>query len=268
MQVLQKYWRDRAYEIYLIIKAKGIPISRGWPIEMLGAFLGYFTRQELLNSYHSGSLMDLLQEDYSPKPYVILDDDLGVKRIGNMLRMPTREAEELVPIFFDPFKKLAPSQVFLNESEFIKTIVEPRVIEALRSSGELRNACLAMGTDHVYFASDTWEDTEDLYLKLPRGVPTGPEDLIKLRKLRDDKKKIWTYCQLFQVFPTNETENQRNENFESFCKVRIDFQKLDRAILAAGEYSVKIHVFVARKLSPAGHYDTILDFDSDISIVI
>jgi hypothetical protein len=267
MQVLQKYWRDSAYDIHRIIKAKDIPISRGWPAEMFGAFLSYFTRQELLDSYHGEALMDLLQGGGDPKPYVILDDDLGVKRIANMLRMPTHEAEKLVPMFINAFKKLAPGQVFRDENEFIDTIVEPRVIDALRSSGTVLSAYSAMEANHIRFEPDTWEDTDELYRHLPRGVPMDPEDIIELRKLRDDKTDTWTYRQMFHMHPADESGKVLNQKFASFCTVRVDFEKLDRAILAAGEYSVNVYGRVARAWSGGGPFDPISDPDTDISIV-
>ncbi len=267
MQMLQKYWRDRAFDIHRIIKAKDIPISRGWPAEMFGSFLTYFTRQELLDSYHGEALMDLLQGNYNPKPYVILDDDLGVKRIANMLRMPTIEAEKLVPIFIDAFKKLAPGQVFRDESEFIETIVEPRVIEALRSSGAVLSAYSALEADYICFEPDTWEDTDELYRHLPRGVPMDREDIIELRKLRDDKTDTWTYRQMFHMHPADATGKVLNHKFASFCTVRVDFEKLDRAILAAGEYSVNVYGSVARAWSAGGPFDKISDPDTHISIM-
>lgn len=267
MQVLQKYWRDRAFDIHRIIKAKDIPISRGWPAEMFGAFLTYFTRQELLDSPHGEALMDLLQDDYNPKPYVILDDDLGVKRIANMLRIPTREAEKLVPLFVDAFKKLAPGRVFRHERDFIDNIVEPRVLEAVRSSGVILSAFSAMEASYIRFDPDTWEDTDQLYRYLPDGVPMDREDLVELRKLRDDKSDTWTYRQLFHMHPADKAGNVLNHKFATWCTVRVDFEKLDRAILAAGEYQVNVYGGVARAWSGGGPFDKIAEPDTHISIV-
>jgi hypothetical protein len=267
MQVLQKYWRDRAFDIHRIIKAKDIPISRGWPAEMFGAFLTYFTRQELLDSHHVEDLMDLLQDDYNPKPYVILDDDLGVKRIANMLRMPTSEAAKLAPLFLEAFEKLAPGQVFRDENAFVDHIVEPRILAALRGSSEVLSAFSAMEADHIRFDPDTWEDTDELYQGLPRGVPMDREDLVELRKLRDDKNDTWTYRQMFQMHPVDAAGNVLNHKFATWCTVQVEFAKLDRAILAAGEYNANVYGGVARAWSGGGPFENIAKPDTYISIV-
>jgi hypothetical protein len=267
MTLLQTYWRDRAFEIHRIIKAKDIPISRGWPAEIFGAFLTYFTRQELLNSDHGEALMDLLQDDYAPKPYVILDDDLGVKRIANLLRMPTSEAAKLAPLFMEAFEKLAPGRVFRDETEFVHKIVEPRVQEALRSSGIVLSAFSAMEADHIRFDSDTWEDSDELYRSLPHGVPMDPEDLGELRKLRDDKSETWTYRQMFQMHPADEAGNVVNHKFATWCTVAVEFEKLDRAILAAGEYTANVYGGVARAWSGGGPFENISKPDTYMSIV-
>lgn len=267
MQLLQKHWRDSAFEIHRIIKAKDIPISRGYPAEIYGAFLTYFTRQELLNSRHGAALMDLLQHDFDRKPYVILDDDLGVKRIANLLRMPTSEAAKLAPMFMQAFEKLAPGQVFRDENEFVLNVVQPRIHEALRSSPEVLSAFSAIESDHIRVKPDNWEDTDDLYRRLPRGVPMDPEDIDELRKLRDDKADTWHFRQAFELHPADNAGNVLNYKFTSWCMVQVEFEKLDRAILAAGEYSVNVSGEVARAWSAGGPFDIISKPDTNISIV-
>ncbi len=267
MQLLQKYWRDHAFNFHRIVKAKDIPISRGWPAEMFGAFLTYFTRQELLDSHHGEALMDLLQDDYNPKPYVILDDDLGVKRIANLLRIPTTEAAKLAPMVMEAFETLAPGQVFRDETAFLDRVVEPRVLDALRTSGEVLAAFSAMEADHIRFDPDHWDDTDHLYRSLPRGVPMDREDLVELRKLRDDKKDTWTYRQMFQMHPADKAGNVLNYKFATWCTVEVEFHKLDRAILAAGECTANVYGSVARALSGGGPFDTIAKPVTSISIV-
>lgn len=266
MQKLQKFWRDRAFDIHRIIKAQDLPISRDYPAEIFGAFLTYFTRQELLDSQYGDSLMDLLQHDFAYKPYVILDDDLGVKRIANLLRIPTKQAAQLAPLFIQAFEALAPGQVFRSEQQFVRDVVQPRIEQAMKASPEFVGAFSALESDHIRLNIDTWENSDELLRDLPHGVPMDREDIEELRKLRDDKSDTWHFRQVFELHPADAAGNVLNHKFASWCEVRVDFEKLDRAILAGGEYSANVYGAVARAWTAGGPFDNISRPDTHISI--
>jgi hypothetical protein len=266
MKTLPKFWRDRAYAIHQSIKEKDIRISRGWTPEIFGAFLTYFTRAEMLDSPHGDALLDLLEHDFAPKPYVILDDDLGVKRIARLLTMPTSAAKELVPLFVDAFDQRGPGRVFRDEDDFVGTVVEPRVLAALRSSEDVLHAFSALESDHIRFVPVTWDQTDQFYRSLPRGVPVDPEDLVELQKLRDVKGGTWTYRQMFDLQPTDAAGNLLEYKYQTWCTVRIDFEKVDRAFIAAGEYTANVYGAVARAWSHGGPFDKISEPDIEIQI--
>jgi len=267
MHNLQQFWRDRAYDIHRTLKAQQIPILRGYPAEIFGAYLTYFTRQELLDSHHGAALMDLLQNEFVHKPYVILDDDLGVKRIASLLKIPTTQAVNIAHLFIQAFEALAPGHVFRDEQAFVEGIVQPRIVQALRGSPAFHYAFSALSSGHIRTDLDTWENSDYLLRQLPDDVPVNHESVMQLRKLRDDKSNIWRFRQVFDLKPADLAGNVLNRDFQSWCEVRIDFQKLDRAIIAGGEYSANVFGEVARAWSPLGPFDTITKPDIYIPIV-
>jgi hypothetical protein len=98
-------------------------------------------------------------------------------------------------------------------------------------------------------------------------VPMDREDLVELRKLRDDKTDTWTYRQMFDMHPADAAGNVVNHKFSAWCTVQVDFNKVDRAFLAAGEYSANVYGGIARAWSAGGPFDKISEPDTHISIV-
>jgi hypothetical protein len=54
-----------------------------------------------------------------------------------------------------------------------------------------------------------------------------------------------------------------NHNFWSWCTVRVDFEKVDRAIISAGQYSANVYGAVARN----GSFEKISAPDTHILII-
>lgn len=266
MTDLQNHWRDSAVRVHRIIKEKDILVSRKYPEEIFGAFLSYFTREELLDSEHGSELLYLLQENRDDKPYIILDTELGVRRIAHLLRMPTKEAEELAPIFMQMFEKLAPGRVFRSEKQFVETVIMPRIETAMRTSPRIISAFSELDSNHIGFDSGSWEESDELYADLPRGVPVDPEDIEELRKLRSHISETWSFHYFANVYPADEAGKALNADFASWCNVRVDFDRLDRAILASGEHSVNVYGEIAANLGN-GHYGNKSKIRACMSIV-
>lgn len=255
---MQKYWRDRAYELHRTIKAQGINISRDNPAEMIGAFLTYFTRQELLESYHGEELMDLLQGVSGPKPYVILDDDLGVKRIAQLLNIPVNQASDIAQLFMIAFEELAPGHVFRSEGDFVSDLILPRIKRTLETSSEFAYECSAIGSERIRVGLDHWEDSARFYEYLPDHVPKDHVEIEKLRKLRDDKSDTWQFHGMFDLTPLDENGKAMvTDKYPSWVSVRINFEKLDRAILAGGSYYAEVNGTICKAWSGGGPFDSI-----------
>jgi len=265
MPQLSKYWRDRAFKIHSVIKERGIAISRDYPAEMLGAFLTYFTRQELLVSEHGDGLMNLLQDEFSPKPYVILDEALGTKRIATLLNLTTAAAAPLAPLFMEAFEAFAPGHVFRDEDRFVTELVLPRVKQALQTSSDFAAAFSAMESDRFVLKADRYEDSDYLYHDLPTGVPTDRPAVDVLRSLREDKGDTWLFRGVFDVHPADAAGNIVHK-YIGWCDVSIHFRKLDRAIIAAGQYSAEIYGSVARAWSGGGPFDQVSSPNFDMTI--
>lgn len=264
---MQKYWRDRAFDLHRIIKSQGFRISRDSPAEIFGAFLTYFTRQELLESAHGEALMDLLQGGAGSRPYVILDDDLGIKRIANLLEIPAGQAYGIAQLFMSAFEELAPGQVFRSEQDFVHRVVLPRVQQALESSREFAAECAAIGSDFIRVGLDRWDESDRYYRYLPAQVPQGRTDIDKLRQLRDDKGPTWHFHGVFDLTPVDrDGQALPTDKYPSWVGVRIDFEKLDRAILAAGPYDALLNATICKAWSGGGPFDVIAE--AQLSVVI
>lgn len=255
---MDKYWRDRAFELHRAIKALGISISRDNPAEMFGAFLTYYTRQELLASAYGDDLMDLLQDIDGPKPYVILDDDLGVKRIAQLLDIPISKASDIAQLVMPYFEALAPSQVFRSEYDFVNDLVSPRIKRILESSSEFAYQCSAIGSERIRVGLDHWEDSTRIFESLPDRAPRDRDDIEKLRKLRDDKSDTWLFHGEFDLTPLDQHGKAiQNDMYPSWVTVRIQFEKLDRAILAGGTYHAEVYGTISKAWSGGGPFDDV-----------
>jgi hypothetical protein len=256
--IMQKYWRDRAFELHRFIKAEGIQISRDNPVEMFGAFVTYFTRQELLDSYNGEDLMDLLQDVGGPKPYVILDDDLGVKRVAQLLNIPISQASVISQKIMGYFEELAPGQVFRDENAFIDSIVLPRIKQSIEASVEFAEQCSSFDSERIRIDVQTWHDSDEIHESLPRGARDDRQLIDKLRKLRDDKGRVWRFQCEFDLLPADVNGNVINgDKFLGGVTVWVDFEKLDRAIIASGEYQAKISGWIDRAWSSVGPFDPV-----------
>jgi hypothetical protein len=267
---MQKYWRDRAFDHHRVIKEQGIRISRDMPAEIYGAFLTYYTRQELLASRYGEDLMDLLQHQVRPQPYIILDDELGTRRIADLLSIKTAEARQLEGMFMQAFQDLAPGRVFRDEEDFVETIVLPRIAKALEASPEFGAACAALESSRVRVRWDRWDESDRFYEALPSGslapaVAKAPRQ--PLRALRDDKGDTWRFRAVFDLFPADADGNIiTHGKFLSWVMVDIEFHKLDRAILESGEYAADVYGKIARAWSGGGPFDPIASFELSVPV--
>lgn len=263
---MQKYWRDRAFDIHRVIKQEGIAISRDAPAEIFGAFLTYYTRQELLASPHGEDLMDLLPGG-STASYVILDDQLGTKRIADLLHISDPQARKLAPLFLQAFQQLAPARVFCDEDDFVRNLVLPRIQQALQTSPAFAAAFSALESEHIRIDTDRWDDSDHFYRDLP-GAPQGqPPAAPSPRALRQERGDTWRFRGVFSLHPADAAGNILNDKFVTWSEARVEFQKLDRAFLAAGEYQVNVYGGIARAWSAGGPFDPVAHPDIVIPIV-
>lgn len=263
---MQKYWRDRAFDIHRAIKQQGIAIPRDAPAEIFGAFLTYYTRQELLASMHGEDLMDL-QPGGTAASYVILDETLGTRRIAELLNIAHPVARELAPLFMQAFEQLAPGRVFRDDEDFVRAIVLPCIHRALQASPEFAAAFSALESKHIRIDTDRWDDTEHFHHELPAALRAQQHAGPALRSLREDKSDTWWFRGYFDLHPADAAGNILNNNFRSWTGVSVGFQKLDRAFLAAGEYAVNVSGKIARAWSGGGPFDPITSPDIVIPIV-
>jgi hypothetical protein len=267
---MQKYWRDRAFDHHRILKQKGYRVSRDMPAEIYGAFLTYYTRQQLLESPFGDALMELLQNQLRPQPYVILDDELGTRRIADLLSIPNAEARQLADMFMQAFQQLAPGRVFRDEEEFVVGIALPKIAAALEASQEFVAKCAALESTLVKVSWDRWDDTDRFYRALPNSVPgqgPGMQSLQPLRALRDDKGETWTLKTVFDLYPADADGKIMDGKFLSWVAVNLDFHKLDRAIIAPGEYVADVYGAISRAWSAGGPFDRIASPKLRIPIV-
>lgn len=260
---MQKYWRDRAFDIHRTIKQLGIAISRDAPAEIFGAFLTYYTRQELLSSLYGEDLMDL-QPGGSAASYVILDDQLGARRIADLLKIPHQQALQLAPLFLQAFEQLAPGRVFRDEEDFVRDLVLPRLKRGIQGSPAFAAAFSALESEHIRIETDRWDDSDYFYRELPSAAqpPLAPPP----RALRDGKGDTWRFRGVFSLHPADAAGNILNHKFVTWAEARIEFVKVDRAFLAAGEYQVNVYGGVARAWSAGGPFDPVAHPDIFIPI--
>ena len=261
---MQKYWRDRAFDIHCGIKQQGFAISRDAPAEIFGAFLTYYTRQELLASFHGEDLMDL-QPGGSAASYVILDDQLGTRRIADLLKITHQQALQLAPMFLQAFEQFAPGRVFRDEEHFVRDLVLPRLQQGLQVSPAFGAAFSALESQHIRIETDRWDDSDYFYRDLPSAAqaPAAPP----LRALRDDKGNTWRFRGVFSLHPADAAGNILHHQFVTWAEARIEFVKVDRAFLAAGEYPVRVYGGISRAWSGGGPFDPVANPDIVIPIV-
>jgi hypothetical protein len=242
---------------------QGIAISRDAPAEIFGAFLTYYTRQELLSSLYGEDLMDL-QPGGSAASYVILDDQLGTRRIADLLKIPHQQAQQLAPLFLQAFEQLAPGRVFRDEEHFVRDLVLPRLQQGLQGSPAFAAAFSALESEHIRIETDRRDDSDYFYRELPSAAqpPAAPP----LRALRDVKGDTWRFRGVFSLHPADAAGNILNHKFVTWAEARIEFVKVDRAFLAAGEYQVNVYGGVARAWSAGGPFDPVAHPDIFIPI--
>jgi hypothetical protein len=150
--------------------------------------------------------------------------------------------------------------VFRDEEGFVVGIVLPKIVEALEASPTFAAECSALEAAKIRVRWDRWDDTEHFYRALPNIVPghgSSSPPPPPTRALRDDKGDTWTFRAAFNLFPADPDGKTTDGKFLSWIAVNIDFHKLDRAIIASGEYVVDVYGAISRSWSAGGPFDRI-----------